>query len=174
MKLNIGCGETKLEGFINIDMEPSAMPDLIVDIRTGKLPYEDNSVEEIYCIHNIEHIEYRLQRQVLTEMWRVLEKDGKLILAYPEFEKCAENFIKNYKGMKDFFRATLYGLQRYQGDYHVTPMVTSDLIDSLLSIGFTSIQHTPEIEEPYNTFLVCHKGIHMDREVILNESVFGV
>ena len=33
MKLNYGCGNMKLEGFINIDIEPSVKPDITCDIR---------------------------------------------------------------------------------------------------------------------------------------------
>mgnify|MGYP001616855427 CR=1 FL=1 len=56
-KINYGCGESKLEGFINIDCEESIKPDIVCDIRTGPLPFKDNEVSVIYCIHNLEHIE---------------------------------------------------------------------------------------------------------------------
>ena len=37
MKINYGCGETKLEGFVNIDIEESVEPDLVCDVRKAPL-----------------------------------------------------------------------------------------------------------------------------------------
>jgi len=175
MKLNIGCGETKLEGYINIDIEESIKPDLVLDVRKQNLPYEENSVERITCLHNIEHIEYKYHFWILQQFYKVLIPDGFLILAYPEFEKCVKNFLSNNRGLKDFWRATLYGRQLYPGDYHVTPMVTEDLIPLLKDVGFTNIKHIPEIGEEYNTFLTCNKGIKpLNQEDLLRIEVFEV
>jgi len=56
LKLNIGCGTVKFPGWINIDIETNA--DLVLDIRRG-LPFDNNSVDFIYCEHFIEHISYK-------------------------------------------------------------------------------------------------------------------
>jgi len=175
MKLNYGCGEAKLEGYINIDIEESTKPDLIVDLRKAPFQYELNSIEEIICTHNLEHIEYKYHPQVLTEFWRVLiPNKGTLIVAYPEFEKCVKNFLTNHQGLKDFWRATLYGRQFYPGDYHVTPMITSDFVILLKNIGFINIKHGPEEGQEFNTFLVCEKGPKgRTHEDVLREEIFG-
>ena len=173
MKINYGCGETKLESYINIDIEESTKPDLVLDLRKQPFPYEDFSVEEIVCTHNIEHIEYKYHPPILAEFQRVLISSGRLILAYPEFEKCVKNFLSNYKGLKDFWRATLYGRQLYPGDYHVTPMITEDLIPLLKDVGFTNIRYIPEIDQEFNTFLSCVKGVRpFNHENLLNIEVF--
>jgi len=175
MKLNIGCGENKLEGYVNVDIEESVKPDLAIDVRKEAFPYENNSIEEIICTHNIEHIEYRFHPIILTEFHRVLTPQvGRLILAYPEFEICSKYFLSNHKGLKDFWRATLYGRQLYPGDYHVTPMLTSDLIILLTNIGFKEIKFGPEENEDYNTFLVCYKGNKArSHEDLLREEIFN-
>ena len=175
MKLNIGCGETKLEDYINIDIEESIKPDLVLDIRNQTLPYEENSIERITCLHNIEHIEHKYHPYILAEFQRVLIPDeGELILAYPEFEKCVNNFLSNYKGLKDFWRATLYGRQLYPGDYHVTPMITEDLIPLLKDVGFKDIRYISEIDQEFNTFLTCVKGVRpFNHENLLNIEVFN-
>jgi predicted SAM-dependent methyltransferase len=172
-KLNIGCGEFKIGGYINIDIEAACKPDLVHDIRTQPLPYASNTIEEINCIHNIEHIEYKFHPIILDEFWRVLKPEGKLTLAYPEFSKCAVNFISDYKGMKAFWRATLYGRQLHPGDYHVTPMDTLELVEMLKEIGYKNIRHIPETDQPFNTFLQCLKGEKpLTREDILRKEIF--
>lgn len=173
IRLNIGCGETKLKGFINIDVEKKVKPDLVFNIKKYRLPFKDGSITQINCIHNIEHIEFKFWDYILNEFYRVLKLNGRLILAYPEFERVAENFIKNANGMKDFWRATLYGRQLYRGDYHVTPVVTKDLIQQLFKIGFDEIKHSPEADEPYNTFLMAKKRKILTKEQVYKKEIFG-
>lgn len=173
IKLNIGCGETKLRGFVNIDVEKKTKPDLLLDIKVQKFPYKDASVDQINCIHNLEHIELHHWNNVLGEFSRVLKPNGLLILAYPEFERCAKNFIENFQGQKDFWRATLYGRQLYPGDYHVVPMVTKDIINVLTKVGFKEFKYSPEDHEPYNTFMICIRGELFTREQLVKEEVFG-
>lgn len=56
MKLNIGAGDTKLEGFITFDYDKNANPDYIVDLERDKFPLEDNSVETVVAHHILEHL----------------------------------------------------------------------------------------------------------------------
>jgi len=54
MKLHLGCGYDKKEGYVNCDISEEVNPDKIVDINKT-LPFEDNSVEEIFMNHVLEH-----------------------------------------------------------------------------------------------------------------------
>src|SRR6185436_18166651 len=103
MKLNYGCGEQPLEGYTNVDSVQNKItkPDLIADIKLGSLPFDNETFEEICALHCIEHIERGWWPRVFQEFHRILQPNGLLILAYPEFERCAHNFITNYKGARD-------------------------------------------------------------------------
>lgn len=58
MKLNIGCGRKKFDGFINIDDDPLVEPDHLINLDDVniKLPFDDDTVDEIKAIHVLEHI----------------------------------------------------------------------------------------------------------------------
>jgi SAM-dependent methyltransferase len=56
MKINIGAGYKKFDGFVNVDNDPNCDPDYIVNLETDKLPFEDNSVEKVIAHHILEHI----------------------------------------------------------------------------------------------------------------------
>lgn len=175
MRLNYGCGETKLDGYVNIDATIGVKPDLVWDLKLANLPYEDSSIDEICMFHCLEHIEVEFWPKFFMEFWRLLKPDHPLLLAYPEFEVCAHNFITNKDNLKDFWRATLYGRQLYPGDYHVSPVISHELKQDLMNFGFKNIKYRPEIGEPYNTFLVCAKGeMHYSHEDLLNLEVFGI
>src|SRR2546430_4838430 len=158
IKLNYGCGETKLSGFVNLDSSESTKPDVIADFKKGQLPFENESVELIHMIHSLGHIESNYWPFIFLELYRVLTPEGELRLAYPEFERCANNYIENYLGLREFWKWTLFGRQLYPGDYHVNPMRTSEIIDLLSGVGFHEIKSGPEPEETYNTFLITKKG----------------
>jgi ubiquinone/menaquinone biosynthesis C-methylase UbiE len=84
MKLNLGCGFLKMEGFVNIDNNPEAKPDKLLDI-TKKLPFNDDSVEFVRLGHILEHIESKYYIPLFEEIYRVLKKGGKVkvICPYP-------------------------------------------------------------------------------------------
>lgn len=181
MKLNVGCGESHLEGFINIDIDSGEKkgkldlkPDLIHDITDGKLPYEDESIDTIYFLHSIEHIQLKKWSRVFEEFYRLLKPDGELVMAYPEFGTCAKYFMENFRGMRDFWRNTLYGRQMYPGDFHVVPVVSKHLAEILQQFGFKDIVYVPEEGDPGSTILRCYRGYLLLREDVIAKEVFGV
>jgi predicted SAM-dependent methyltransferase len=56
MKLNIGSGGTKIEGFVTCDYDPLAEPDYCFNLETDTFPFEDNSVETVVAHHVLEHL----------------------------------------------------------------------------------------------------------------------
>ncbi len=66
-RLNIGCGEKRRPGWLNIDLDPRA--DLRLDIRRP-LPFPEGSCAEIYSEHVLEHLAYPGEvEQVLRDWW---------------------------------------------------------------------------------------------------------
>ncbi len=94
IKLNIGCGEKILDGYINIDKFQKHKDVLNIDIEKG-LPYKDKSIDEILLSHTLEHLNRKYD--FLIECNRVLKKDGKLIIKLPIFSNVVQhtNFYHN-------------------------------------------------------------------------------
>ena len=76
MKINLGSGKNKLDGYVNIDIQARVNPDLCHDILEG-LPIGDGMVEEVRAFDFLEHMPLGSQIDVVTEIWRVLEDGGK-------------------------------------------------------------------------------------------------
>ena len=89
VRLHLGCGRKKLDGWINCDLYGS---DMDIDIR--KLPFDDNSVDEIMAIHVCEHFYIHDILKVLKEWRRVLKPQGKMVLELPCLDKVLAHFIK--------------------------------------------------------------------------------
>lgn len=159
LSLNLGCGSAKISGCVNIDIEASCKPDLVHDFTKKQLPYPDNSVEEVYLFHTIEHISKRLHRPILQEIHRVLKINAPFWVSYPEFSKIIENWKTNKRGLRQFWEATIYGRQLYPSDYHVCIMDSFELKQLLSEVGFVQIVSESESTEDYNTVTTCLKGI---------------
>ncbi len=172
-KLNLGCGNNRLDGYINVDSDPSLKPDLVADV-CSHYNFPDDSCDKILLLHCIEHIEERYHPTLLIELRRLLSKEGELVIAYPEFSKCAQNWLDNRHGKREFYKWTIYGRQSSKGDFHVSLMHTPDFTRLLETVGFRDIVTRPEnTENEFYTVLTCKKGEPLPSyEEILREEVF--
>lgn len=158
LQLNIGCGTNKLPGFINIDVEPSCKPDLLYDFTQAILPYDEKSIDKITFFHTIEHIRKPLHPRILVDFCRVLKNGGELLISYPNFWECAQNWKSNKNGQRTFWHATMFGRQLYPSDHHVCAMDPVELEQLLRVVGFDQIYHVPENREKYNTITKAIKA----------------
>ncbi len=87
LNLNIGAGSYLIDGFKSLDILTDYFyPDkkefynnrIEYDIRKDKIPYSDNSVDNIYISHVIEHIETKFVKNFIEEAFRVLKPGGVL------------------------------------------------------------------------------------------------
>ncbi|MEK4418457.1 MULTISPECIES: class I SAM-dependent methyltransferase [Bacillus] len=83
-KLHLGCGRTILKGWINLDMMPMEGVDVIADLNQCKvepLPFEDNSVDEFFASHVLEHIHNLLD--LMEELHRIAKANATMICHVP-------------------------------------------------------------------------------------------
>ena len=81
-KVQLGSGNHKLKDYINIDI--CCDPDVYWDVRDS-LPFYDNSIEEIFSEHMLEHLDYPTSVNVLLrESYRTLKDGGKFIVGVPD------------------------------------------------------------------------------------------
>ena len=85
MNLNLGSGQARLPGFINIDNRPEMFPDVCCDVIEG-LPYPDNSVDYVLANDFLEHIPIGKTIRVIEEIYRVLKPDGIFESSTPDAE----------------------------------------------------------------------------------------
>lgn len=104
VKLNLGCGDNLLEGYINVDKYDKAA-DVQADIT--ELPYEDNSVDKVVAYQVIEHVPYNLNDKLFAEIYRVLKPAGTAILETPDIDVVAVKILQ--EGITDQWRHNLVG-----------------------------------------------------------------
>lgn len=124
-KLHIGCGRTILKGWVNLDIMPLEGVDIIADLnqcKTTPLPFEENSVDEFFASHVLEHIERPLD--VMEELYRIAKPNAKMVCEVPygssddAFEDpthCQQFFLHSF----DYFSQPIYWRADYgyRGDW---------------------------------------------------------
>jgi SAM-dependent methyltransferase len=81
LKLDLGCGENKKEGFLGVDLY--AASDYKVDLTKVPFPFKDSSVEEIWCSHFFEHLDGPARVEFMDECYRILIPGGKMTIIVP-------------------------------------------------------------------------------------------
>jgi predicted SAM-dependent methyltransferase len=110
LKLNIGCGTSGIEGWVNIDNSPSILlsrlplgrqvfrtPRWPRDVRRAdvrkRIPFPDSSVSCIYSSHTFEHFTYEESQPVARECFRVLRPGGVLRIVVPDLGILVRDYL---------------------------------------------------------------------------------
>lgn len=96
-RLNLGCGDKILPGYINVDIADSrneTVPDVICDVRRLSV-FSDDTADEILSVHVIEHFWRWEALDVLKEWVRVLRPGGRMILECPNLISACRDFLEN-------------------------------------------------------------------------------
>jgi SAM-dependent methyltransferase len=97
LKLNLGCGDKILDGYVNVDVAASRAgkrPDVLCDLR-ALTPFEENTVDEILSVHVVEHFWRWEVVGILKEWARVLKPGGLMVLECPNLKSACEAFLAN-------------------------------------------------------------------------------
>lgn len=93
LKLNLGCGESRPEGYVNVDKHGN--PDVRHDLETFPWPWDDNSVSEVMMFHILEHLgeTVKIYQRIIQELYRICEPNAKIMIAVPHHRH--ENFYSD-------------------------------------------------------------------------------
>jgi hypothetical protein len=90
LKLDLGCGPRKREGFHGIDAIAMAGVDTVLDLRVTPWPWADGSVDEVFSSHFVEHLTGAERIVFFNELHRVMKKGTQAQIITPDWSNdCA-------------------------------------------------------------------------------------
>lgn len=85
VKIDVGCGPNKKEGFIGVDSIAFPGVDHVCAVGREPLPFGDGTVEEAHASHFVEHLTALERIQFVNELHRVLAPKGKATIITPHW-----------------------------------------------------------------------------------------
>jgi len=144
MKLHLGCGDRRINGFINIDIQNSPAVDVVADIMD--LPYEENTVDVIYSCCMLEHFgrnnnlkffRNTCWTDVINYWHKILKPGGELYISVPDFKAVCEEYLTT-GDISKIIGITIGG-QKNEEDLHGM-IFDYESLSSELSKGFINIE----------------------------------
>ncbi|MGE0451428.1 MAG: methyltransferase domain-containing protein [Vicinamibacterales bacterium] len=133
LKLHLGCGRRRMEGFVNIDHAFNYALDYVGDIT--KLPCPDHSVSRIESYHVIEHIGHQQVPALIRDWRRMLVPGGSVVVECPDFDR---DVLEYQQGNLDRLYS-VFGRQRFPGDAHFFGYNRARLEALFEDAGYTAI-----------------------------------
>lgn len=142
LKLNLGGRESRIPGFLNIDLTPGPNVDIISDVSSLK-SVDNQSVSEIYVSHVLEHFHHTKTQDVLKEWLRVLKPGGKAYISVPDM-KVISQLVLDF-GWCDWLRNITYGDQTDEFAFHYNGFDYAFLAKELVTAGFSDVRKLLEM-----------------------------
>ena len=137
IRLNLGCGHIPVEGYINVDARDLPGVDVVADIQ--RLPYEAESVDEIFSAHLLEHFEISVMEREIMPYWTsLLREGGTMRVIFPDSESMIEDYNKGEMTFDELAHVIMGG-QDYDKDYHYTMYNARRVEDLLQKMGLKNI-----------------------------------
>ena len=163
MKLHIGCGSVKIEGYVNVDIRYLPNVD-VVDNAEFLRKFQNKNVTEIYACHILEHFSRWHVDAVLKRWYNVLQPNGSLVLSVPDFEAIANHYVK-HQDIKKLI-GLIYGGQDYPENQHHCCWDFVSLKETLESVGFFNVKRYRWQDTSlayFDDYSKCYLP-HMDKE----------
>jgi len=85
LRLHVGSGPARLEGWLNVDRQDLPEVDLVADVTAG-LPVDEGAAEAVFAEHFLEHLPLDGALRFLGAVHRALGPAGRLRLTTPNLE----------------------------------------------------------------------------------------
>lgn len=151
IRLDIGGGTMPRWGFLSVD--PYTKSDL--PYSATDLPLADDSVDEVYSSHSLEHFSKHEVPKVLGEIYRVLRPAHIFTVEVPDFVYCVREWMKTRD--TGFNMDRVFGLQTDPGQAHKIGFTRDSLEGFLKGAGFEIVSFEYVWSHSQDCFLVVAK-----------------
>lgn len=157
VKVDIGCGtQARGEDFLTVDAHAGELFPLVQDVpkegggtekavievpikadiraEMWELPFEDGSIDEIWCSHALEHVASGNVQPALKEFLRILRPGGRAIITVPDLDYVAKYWLCGTERV--WAEQMIFGHQATEGELHRCGFNADVLRGDLVGAGF--------------------------------------
>ena len=135
-KLNIGCGDNKLTGYVNVDIQPRFNPDILADIMD--VDFKNGRFIEIRMFDLIEHVSSVDGKRLLRKCYNWLQPGGSIIITTQNMRHVASllTYGDDDEALRWIYGTFGEGETGHENGYHKWGYSASSLSGLLSTIGF--------------------------------------
>ena len=135
--LHVGCGPERLDGWVNIDLQPFPSVDFVADVTRG-LPFQDS--EALFAEHFLEHLTLEEGLDFLTAAHGALKPGSWLRLSTPNLEWVIATHYRKAAPREEKIRDAFRVNRAFYAWGHRFLWNRSLLAEALAGVGFTGIR----------------------------------
>lgn len=144
IRLNVGAGGTRINGYVNVDSLLLRETDLLSTLHHLPRYVAPASVATIYASHVFEHFSDQEVRQVFRICYRLLQPGGTLRISVPDIDKIVSIYHDNWQHFQvpghAPWNGLIYGGQSTSYDFHKTGFNACWLTFLLREAGFERME----------------------------------
>ena len=150
LRLNVGCGFNKLDGYVNVDSFEGCNPDVVWDLERTPWPFPEDSVDEVAAIHVLEHIGQPTPTffAIIKEIYRVIRHGGEFAVAVPH--PMHRSFIIDPTHVRSFSLETFEMLSRDRNLQWATANGNITMLALMLDVDFAIVNYDLVLDPRWN------------------------
>lgn len=150
LKINLGAGYDKTEGFITLDDDPNTNPDYLIDLEKDRLPFEDSSVEEVKAHHVLEHIGEGFI-PLMLEIYRVCKHGAVIDIAVPNHMH--ETFYGDPTHKRPITVNTFYLFSKKYNKNSIEQKLSNSTLGLRYNVDFEVVWYDYKIDPFYENYM---------------------
>lgn len=160
VKLNLGCGPSIMQGYVNIDTDP--LDERVVKMNILNLDYPEESVDEIYAKDIIEHLSLEQTVNAIAHWGKLCKKDATIFIQTTNFKKIIEAYSNGVWNLDALCYMLFAGKNWVSGeskneDWHKSTYDLASLSKILEFAGFRVFKYEEDkIDEALYANPFCH------------------
>lgn len=138
IKLNIGGGYRRYDGFLNVDADPLTQPDFLMNLETDRFPLQESDVSEVKAYHILEHIGpgyFHLMKQ----LYRVCEPGAIIDIQVPHHR--SELFYGDPSHVRPITIENLREFSKDRNEWHIKQWNSSSGFGLKYDVNFQIVEY---------------------------------
>ncbi|WP_029009594.1 class I SAM-dependent methyltransferase [Azospirillum halopraeferens] len=136
MRINLGCGFDKRDGFVNVDKFTACEPDVLMDIESPPWPFDSDCVDYILAKHVLEHVGRTAEDlgAILREVYRICKPGGRFEVHVPHHRH--DTFHSDPTHVRPFTRLTFEMMSRKRNEEWIRARANYTMLALMYGIDF--------------------------------------
>ena len=136
VKLNLGCGFDKRDGYVNLDGFSKCNPDILWDIENIQWPFADNTFDEILIKHVLEHVgqTFTMFKSIMQEIYRVSRSNARIQIQVPNYKHVT--FWADPSHVRAFDQITFEMMSREKNDQWIDQGANYTMLAYIMDVDF--------------------------------------